>query len=110
MEYKVEQIRLIDYLKSGAKELIAKISGKKEQTDIADMDGISEDTRKLLLESLKKIEDNANAFQNESFGTGEIKKSPRTGRGRKSIPTTESQLSMEENVAQPRRTGGREID
>ena len=73
MEYKVEKMSLIEYLKGSFKEIInfvedlkngfkEIINEKKEETDIANMDTISEKTREQLLNSLNQIEKNASEF------------------------------------------------
>lgn len=105
MEYKVEKISLIEYLKRGLRELRDNINGKKEETDIASMDTISEDTRKQLLDSLKERAEYAQEFEKEQ----EVSE---TGKRNKKRTNKEIQSNLEKNevVQQYRETESTELE
>ena len=72
MEKRAETINLIEYLKQGFREIIDNINGKKEETELAKMSGISQETLKILTDSLARIDENAEKFSrqqgNEDIG------------------------------------------
>ena len=109
MEYKVDKrISLIEYLKRGFKELKDNINGKIEETDIANMKTISEDTRQQLLKSLKKIDENAEKFN-------KMQEVSETGRkSSKRIPNTviQNKLDIEKSEVElgPKKSEKVDID
>ena len=105
MEYKVEKISLIEYLKRGLRELRDNINGKKVETDIANMNTISEDTRKQLLDSLKERAEYERQFEKDQEVSEKGKRN-----NRRTNTTMQSDLEKNGVVTQYKETGSTELE
>ena len=78
MESKVETLSLKQYLKQGFKEIINRINGHKEETDLSKMtDIVDEETLKVLTDSLAQIDANAQKFEKQLINEEKDKKTKR---------------------------------
>lgn len=100
--------RVENRIRPSLKEFFNRMFGnykEEETTDIAKMDGISEDTRRELLASLARIDKNADVFAEKFYEENASK-------GKKSknnLRTQPNQVSVHQEEKVERENGGREI-
>ena len=80
MENKEKTINLIESLKIGIKEIIDRINGKKEETDLDEVTCVSPETIQILKQSLAGIDKNAEEFDKQQANEGIEKKRKVPGR------------------------------